>query len=266
MKYALIVGASGGLASQIINTISSDFNIIAIDKNETVLTNYNKDKMYPFVCDITDKNEVLKVKEEVKNITSHIGLIINFAGVVILGSTLEIPPEKALNVLKVNVMGMYNINQTFIDMLDESSRIINVSSEYGVLDALPFHSFYTMSKHAVEIYNDSLRRELNFKGIKVIKIRPGAFKTNMQGNILNQFDELVKETKMFERPLNKMKHIMVGELDKAKDTSKIVKVFKKAIYRKHPRISYNVNNSFKMKLLSFLPDTLQDKILKIYFK
>ena len=163
-------------------------------------------------------------------------------------------------------MGMYNVNQTFIDMLDTTSRIINVSSEYGVLDALPFHSFYTMSKHAVEIYNDSLRRELNFKGIKVIKIRPGAFKTNMQGNIINQFEELVNETKMYKKPLMKMKHIMVKELDKAKDTKKIVKVFKKAIYKKHPRISYNVNNSFKMKLLSSLPDTLQDKVLKIYFK
>lgn len=267
MKCALIVGASGGLASQIIDTINKDFIVIAIDKNPAVIDKYkNNVNIHPFVCDITDKNSVLFTKEKVKELTTHIDLIINFAGVVILGSTLEIDSERALNVLKVNVIGMYNINQTFIDMLDTTSRIINVSSEYGVLDALPFHSFYTMSKHAVEIYNDSLRRELNFKGIKVIKIRPGAFKTNMQGNILNQFDELVKETKMYEKPLMKMKHIMVKELDKAKDTSKIVKVFKNAIYNKHPRIVYNVNNSFKMKLLSSLPDTLQDKILKIYFK
>lgn len=267
MKYALIVGAYGGLASQIIDTISNDYIIFAIDKNPLVINKYeNIENIYPFVCDITDKNNVLSIKEKVKEITNNINLIINFAGVVILGSTLEIDSEKALNVLKVNVMGMYNVNQIFIDMLDTTSRIINVSSEYGVLDALPFHSFYTMSKHAVEIYNDSLRRELNFKGIKVIKIRPGAFKTNMQGNIINQFEELVNETKMYKKPLMKMKHIMVKELDKAKDTKKIVKVFKKAIYKKHPRISYNVNNSFKMKLLSSLPDTLQDKVLKIYFK
>ena len=82
----------------------------------------------------------------------------------------------------------------------------------------------------------------------------------------NQFDELVTDTKLFKEPLLKMKHIMVAELNKAKDTKKIVKCFKKAIYKKHPRISYNVNNSFKMKLLSILPDKLQDSIYKMYFK
>lgn len=266
MKYAIISGACGGLASQIISVIKNDYVIFAIDKDERLLTKYKEENIYSYVCDITDVSAINDVKSQILKITNHIDLVINFAGIVMLGSTLEIPSDKVLKLLNINVIGMYNINQIFVDLFDKTSRIINVSSEYGRLDAIPFHSFYTMSKHAVEIYNDSLRRELNFKGIKVIKIRPGAFKTNMQGNILNQFDELVTDTKLFKEPLLKMKHIMVAELNKAKDTKKIVKCFKKAIYKKHPRISYNVNNSFKMKLLSILPDKLQDSIYKMYFK
>ena len=267
MKYALITGASGGLASQIISMLSNDFIIIALDKNSNVLEIYkNKTNVFPYICDITDNNSVLTVKEKVNSFTSHLDLIINFAGVVILGSTLEIPPEKALKVLNVNVMGMYNINQAFIDMLDNSSRIINVSSEYGVLDALPFHSFYTMSKHAVEIYNDSLRRELNFKGIKVIKIRPGAFKTNMQGGILNLFDKMVEDTTRYKSPLTKMQFIMKNELVKAKDPKYFVKVFLKALNAKKPKRYYNVNNSFKMKLYTILPNGMKDLFFKIFLK
>ena len=65
MKYALIVGAYGGLASQIIDTISNDYIIFAIDKNPLVINKYeNIENIYPFVCDITDKNNVLSIKDE----------------------------------------------------------------------------------------------------------------------------------------------------------------------------------------------------------
>ena len=58
---------------------------------------------------------------------------------------------------------------------------------------MPFHGFYPLSKHALEVYNDSLRRELSSLGIKVVIIRPGAFKTSMQGGIINQFENLVSQ-------------------------------------------------------------------------
>lgn len=268
MKYAIITGACGGLAKEIISMLKETYTIFALDKAPTINSLYCDEKnIKAFQCDITNKKEILDVKEQIQKITNNIDLIINFAGIVMLGSTVEIDEEKLKKLIDVNLIGMYSINKNFFDMLKKNeSRIINISSEYGKITAVPFHSFYTMSKHAVEIYNDSLRREVKSLGIKVIKIRPGAFKTNMQQNIENQFEQLVSETQYFEKPLYKMKGIMIKELKKAKDTKKIVKVFKKAIEGKHPKKSYNVNNSFKMKLLSILPSSLQDYIFKIYFK
>ena len=107
-----------------------------------------------------------------------------------LGSLVESSIDDLNKIINVNLIGMYKINNLFFPMLNkDGSRIINISSEYGVLDAIPFHTFYPISKHAVEIYNDGLRRELSGQNIKVIAIRPGAFKTAMQGNINNQFEE-----------------------------------------------------------------------------
>ncbi len=267
MKYALISGASSGLAKEVINLIKDDYYIFALDINPKLsleLEQYSN--VATFKVDVTNMSDIQLAKAEILKKTDRLDLLINFAGIVILGSTVEIEPDKALRLMDINLFGMYRMNQTFFDLLLKAKgRIINVSSEYGVLDAIPFHSFYTMSKHAVEIYNDSLRREVSSLGVKVIKIRPGAFKTKMQNNIQNQFNELTKETKYFEKPLFRMKFLMDKELVKAKDTSKIIKTFRKAIYAKHPKDVYNVNNSFKMKLLSCLPSKLQDKIYKHFF-
>ena len=130
MKYAIITGAAGGLANQIINNIVQDFEIIAIDKSERLNKMYEGiDKIHSFVCDITDVESLNDLKEKVKEITSRIDLIINFAGIVMLGSVLEIESKKVSNLLNVNVLGMYNVNQCFFEMLDKQSRIINVSSD-----------------------------------------------------------------------------------------------------------------------------------------
>lgn len=269
MKYAVISGANSGLAEQVIKfLVENDYMIFALDISENIISKYQSEKsVVPFQVDITKSNEIESAKVSILKKTDHIDLVINFAGIVMLGSTIEIPAEKVERLIDINLMGMYRINQIFMDMVIKSKgRIINLSSEYGVLSAIPFHSFYTMSKHAIEIYNDSLRREISSYGVKVIKIRPGSFKTKMQGDITNQFVDLVNETKYFKKPLKKMKNIMVKELNKAADATKIVRTFKKAILSKKPRKVYNVHNSFKMKVLSHLPASVQDYIFASYFK
>ena len=75
--------------------------------------------------------------------------------------------------LMINVMGMVRINRTFIDMVMEGNgRVVNCSSECGYLTAQPFNGPYAITKYAVEAYTDSLRRELMFIGVPVVKIQP----------------------------------------------------------------------------------------------
>lgn len=268
-KYAVISGACGGLAEPVIKMLTENgYIVLALDISEKLSEKYRENKsVVTFKSDITCNEDIFRAKEELLRLTDKVDLIINFAGIVILGSVIEVPPKKASALLDVNVMGMYRVNHIFSDMLIRArGRIINVSSEYGVLSAIPFHSFYTMSKHAVEIYNDSIRRELIPFGVKVIKIRPGSFKTNMQANIEGQFEQLVRDTVYYKKPLLKMKGIMEKELNKAKFADKILRVFNKAVFQSRPRRAYNINNSFKMKLLSILPSAATDAIFAHYFK
>lgn len=264
-KYILISGASSGLAQSLIDElIKEDYIIIATDIVDTSIKN---SKVIYIHMDVTSEESVQNAYNEVLKITDELYSVINFAGSVILGSMVELSTNNLEKIININLIGMYRVNQIFFPMIKKAKgRYINISSEYGVLDAIPFHTFYTLSKHAVEVYNDGLRRELKGQGIKVIKIRPGAFKTKMQAGIGSQFNNLVDETKLYKEPLLKMKHIMDKELQKAKHPKKFVKVALKAVNSKRPKLCYKVNNSLKMKLLSVLPDRLQDYIYYKFLK
>lgn len=87
----------------------------------------------------------------------------------------------------------------------------------------------------------------------------------MQANVTKKFDKILAATKDFQSPLTKMQQMMLAELKRAKDPRKIVKTFRKAIYKKRPRTTYNVGQSFKMKLLNILPEKIQDYLLGLFF-
>ena len=262
MKYGLIVGASGGLADVCIKNAFNDEDVLFccdIKYKEIVVEN----NVHYIPMDATNNESIQKVYEYISNITDKLDFITNFQGIVTLGSLVELPIDTLDRIVNINLCSVYKINSTFFSLIKNGcGRYINIISEYSRICAIPFHGYYGITKHALEMYNDSLRRELQGSNVKVIGIRPGAFKTNMQANIMNQFEKMVSETRMYEVPLNKMKHIMVGELDKAKDSKEFIKTFKKALNSSRPRRYYNVKNSLKMKLLSILPMWLQDYAFK----
>src|SRR5699024_11538306 len=70
------------------------------------------------------------------------------------------------------------------------------SSETGPQHGMPMNGPYAMSKHAVEAYADSLRRELMFLGIDVVLVQPGPFRTGMTASIRRRFSEDRKSTRL----------------------------------------------------------------------
>ena len=59
---------------------------------------------------------------------------------------------------------------------------------------------------------------------------------------------------------------MTNELEKTNDPKKFGKLILKIINKKNPKIKYNIKRSLKLRLMSSLPEKLQDKLYKIYVK
>lgn len=256
MRYALVTGATSGLGDKVAQVLSQmGWCVFACGRNEAALQSL-RDSTYetPLKMDVTDQSSIDAAYEAVCKITDHLDAIINFSGVQKMGSLIESDTKIIEDCLKVNLMGMIRVNKTFFPLIEKGhGRIINCSSECGWMTPQPFNGPYTLSKYAVEAYNDSLRRELMFLDIPVIKIQPGSFKTAMHNSTLHSFDELINSTKYYKDVLSKMKVFMMIELKAASDPKYLVDAVIDAVTSSKPKRKYRVKNS---KLLEFV-ETLQ---------
>jgi len=266
MKYALVTGAGSGLGRASSEALAeTGFFVFAADINIDIID--QTDRIFPLVMDVTNDESVAAAIKIIKERTDRLAVVANFAGVVNIGALIENDVSAMGRVIEVGLLGTMRVNQVTFALLErDRGRIINISSEYGTLDTVPFHVYYTAMKHALEVYSDGLRREIDKFGVKVVKIRPGAFQTAMQQGVQSQFDALLKATELYEKPLKKMEKLMVAELLKAHPVSKFVKTFIKAATTKKPRRTYEVGRSFKMRLLSALPTSVQDWLFRLFMR
>ena len=100
------------------------------------------------------------------------------AGVVVMGLLAETDESEIDFVFDVNVYGPYRIVKAFAPLLIESrGRISNISSMAGIA-APPAYGVYSMSKHAIEAFSDSLAFEMASVDVHVSVIEPGPYKSN----------------------------------------------------------------------------------------
>jgi NAD(P)-dependent dehydrogenase (short-subunit alcohol dehydrogenase family) len=122
----------------------------------------------------------------------ELDVLINNAGMGVMGPLATVPMEKVRAVFDVNVFGMVAMSQAAIPGMKErgSGRIINVSSVAGIL-ASPLTSPYAMTKHAVEAFTKSLRGELAPHGIDVTKVNPGPYNTGFNDRMVDGITEWI---------------------------------------------------------------------------
>lgn len=267
MKYILFTGATGGLGEVCVKALTRTgrYTVFAAGTNKTKLQEYKTlDNVVPLQMDITDDTSVLTAQQTVAGHTDRLDAIVNFAGRSAFASMVEGScVELTQRLLDVNVMGMVRVNRVFFEMLHIGrGRIINCSSEADWMTAQPFAAPYFLSKRAVESYSDSLRRELMFLGIPVIKIQPGSFQTSMTQNTLAGFAQTLSETKYYKSVLSRLKPLMMQELKHDNDANKLAKAVLRALEAKHPKIKYRVGTGKMLAMLELLPEKGVDLVYK----
>ena len=265
MKYALVTGATSGLGKEIAKRVAeSGWYVFACGRNKKALEELNKTTdVHPLCVDVTKQESIDAAYEEVSKITDKLDALINFSGVQQMASLIEGNIDIVSDMLEVNLMGMVRMNKTFFPLIKNAKgRIINCSSECGWMTPQPFNGPYTLSKYAVEAYNDSLRRELMFVDVPVIKIQPGSFKTAMHGTTTKSFDRLIKNTTMYEDVLEKMKFMMDIELKMANDPKYLVDAVMKALYSPIPKQKYRVKNSPILGFVEIMHPLIVDSAYK----
>ena len=185
-KTALVTGAGGGLGHATVERlVANGWKVFESDISKDMLRSSMHDPdVVPVVMDVTDNESIRSAYDAVASQTDRLDGIVNFAGIMGVGSLTDIPEERLARILDINVMGTYRVNKKFLPLVEAAKgRIVNLSSETGWQSAAPFNGPYAMSKHAIEAYSTALRRELALLGIKVITRQPGAGRTDMGAGI-----------------------------------------------------------------------------------
>ena len=141
--------------------------------------------LVPLLFDVTDEAAVHAAAAQVReklNGETLFGLV-NNAGIAVPGPLIHLPTDEFRQQLEVNLVSVLIVTKAFAPLLgvDRSlqghpGRIINMSSVSG-LSAAPFVGAYATSKHGLEGFSETLRRELMLYGIDVIIIGPGPIAT-----------------------------------------------------------------------------------------
>lgn len=263
-KTVLVTGGTGGLGLATSRyLVSQGWQVFVADCNEQALQAlHNETSLIPLMMDVTSTASIESAVDIVRQQVKQLDAIVNFAGILRVGSMAEMD-EKALQLLlDINVMGTFRVNKAFLPLLEKGSRIINISSETGWQSGGPFNGAYAMSKHAIEAYSDSLRRELCFLGISVIKIQPGPFKTEMVGSIERNFTLAAESSKHFKKELTTIKNLAMKEQDKAHSPGIIARAIHKALTVPKPKAAYSVKADPLRTLLEWFPTAFADFLLK----
>jgi len=112
----------------------------------------------------------------------HVDLLVNNAGVGLIGDAADTSLEDFHWLMNINFWGVVHGCRFFLPLLDAAPRghLVNVSSIFGIA-GVPTQSAYNASKFAVRGYSEALRQELALAGSRITLccVHPGGIDTNI---------------------------------------------------------------------------------------
>ena len=176
-KAVLVTGASTGIGREIAETLARDgYFVYAGARKQKDLDALDAiDNIQAVRLDVTVQEEIDAAVETVKEGGKGLHGLVNNAGIYIGGPLIEVDVDEIQWLMDVNVYGVVRVTQAFAPMIIESKgRITTVGSISGILSG-QFSGPYSMSKHAIEAYTDSLATEMAKFDVHVSVIEPGNY-------------------------------------------------------------------------------------------
>lgn len=265
MEYILITGSASGMGrATALKLAQNGFFVFSCD----IKTNEeNVENIMELKVDVTDMASIKEAYEIVSSKTDRLSAVVNFAGIIMMNSLIEISEEDFVRIFNINLFGAYRVNKVFFPLIQKGKgKIIITTSELAPNKILPFNAIYAISKKALDAYAQGLTMELGLLDIPVITLRPGAVETPILKDSNKEMEDLNANTTLYKNTITKFKHIVDKEQGGAISPEKIADLVLKILKRKNPKHIYKKNVSKKLKLLNIVPTKLQLKIFKMILK
>lgn len=262
-RVVFITGESSGFGLEMAKLFLANGDIVCGLSNQP----FEKEGIYHQFGDISNEEDDQKAVQNVLDRYGHIDILINNAGFGIFGPVEETPTEDARKQVQVSFFGAFLMAKAVLPSMRKQGygKIINTSSIGGIIP-LPFQSFYSASKAAMDMLFDALQPEVYPYHIQICSIKPGDAKTNFTA--ARKADRVKADSpykKAFDRCLASVAHDEQNGIAPTKIAKKVLKVSKKK------RMPYSKKVGAKDRFLAgiyrLLPKRMRNYLLyQVYAK
>jgi len=194
-KHVLVTGASGGLGSALVKFLAHKGARLAVtSRSEKALKQLisglpGNENAVAMPADLSQPGETEKLAREAVSALGHVDVLINNAGVGYFALMEETTLESLRHLFEVNTFAPMALIQAFLPQMKKrgSGRIINIVSCAGRVP-IPTVGIYGGSKSALAVMTNTMRLELEPRGIDIINIYPGTVATAFEEHAFREED------------------------------------------------------------------------------
>lgn len=214
---ALVTGASSGIGDATVRRFAArGYSVVAVarrgDRLDALAAELGP-AVVPHVADVTVAEQARGCVTRAVEKFGQLNVLVNNAGVMLLGSFESNPPDDWDRMLDLNVRALLHTTHEAIPHLRKAAAgsrgiadVINVGSLAG-RSARPNFAVYNASKWGVTAFTEALRQELASDGIRVSVVQPGAVDTELLSHVNAAF-----RAKLAQSSLGSMERITADDV------------------------------------------------------
>ena len=242
-KAVLVTGASTGIGRKITELLAARgvFVYAGARKEKDLKELDAMDNVQSIRLDVTIQEDIDSAVETISNEGRGLYGLVNNAGVAILAPLIEVEESELDFIFDVNIYGPYRISKAFSPLIIESKgRITTISSISGILSGT-FFGPYSMSKHAMEAYSDSLAREMGKFDVKVSVVEPGNYTSAIGTTLKKRMDAqgIDLEDSLYQEEMQAIVD-RVGDRSQHKEPDEVAEAVYHALFDPTPKMRYMV--------------------------
>lgn len=191
----VITGANRGLGYELlVESVSRGYFVYALVRSEEAKAQLlvqlqakqiNAKQFTVHICDVTNEADIASFTQQLSEQGIKLTSIINSAAILVARQTSieQLDMEDVQSTFDTNLYGPMRVVKHLLPLLQEQAgSILNISSEAGsITNAYGGDYPYSLSKCALTLFSEQLKRTLAPKGIEVWSIHPGWMHTDMGG-------------------------------------------------------------------------------------
>ncbi len=174
MKTAIVTGGSSGIGLEAAKALRDK----GVKVYEISRRDHETEGVIHIKGDVTSEADMAAAVEKVIKAEGKLDILVCCAGFGISGAVEFTELEAAKKQVNVNFFGVVNTVKAALPYMRKQGfgRIVAVSSVAGPI-AIPFQTYYSVSKAAINAYISALRNEVRPYGITAVAVMPGDIKT-----------------------------------------------------------------------------------------